>query len=104
MLVIILYVDELLITRSLASKIKQLYTDLKTIFEMTNLGLLHYFLGMEVFQSHGGIFLSQHMYLSSSSLRPMACQIASHSHVPWIQTQSYVMRMILPYLKISQNI
>ena len=53
---IILYVDELL------------HIDLKTTFEMTDLGLLHYFLGMEVYQSHGGIFLSQHMHKLKATL------------------------------------
>ena len=38
------------------------------------------------------------------SLRPMACQIVGHSHVPWIQPQSCFVSMILPYLKMSQNI
>ena len=47
---IILYVDDLLITGSLASKIKELFVDRKTTFEMTDLGLLHYVLGMEVHQ------------------------------------------------------
>ena len=30
---------------------------------MTDVGLLHYFLTMEVYQLHGAIFLSQHRYL-----------------------------------------
>ena len=30
---------------------------------LEDLGLLHYLLGMEVYQSHGCIFLSQHRYL-----------------------------------------
>ena len=100
---IILYVDDLLITGSLASKIEELHADLKTTFEMTDLGLLHYFIGMEVYQSHGGIFLSQHRYLkqlletySMSNCRPFPVQ--------WIQTQSYLVKIILPSLKILRNI
>lgn len=31
-------------------------------FEMPNLGLLHYFLGLEVHQSEDGIFISQKKY------------------------------------------
>lgn len=31
-------------------------------FEMTDLGLLHYFLGMEIFQDTNGIFLCQEKY------------------------------------------
>ena len=83
---IILYVDDLLITGSLASKIEELRADLKTTFEMTDLGLLHYFIGMEVYQSHGGIFLSQHRYLrqlletySMSNCRPLSCPMDPNS-------------------------
>ena len=61
------------------SKIEEIRTNLKTTFEMTDIGLLHYFIGMEVYQSHGGIFLSQHRYLrqlletySMSNCRPLS--------------------------------
>ena len=32
--------------------------------------------------------------ISDISLRPMACQIAVHSHVLWIQPQSFLVKMI----------
>ncbi|XP_048231324.1 uncharacterized mitochondrial protein AtMg00810-like [Ricinus communis] len=32
-------------------------------FEMSDLGLMHYFLGIEVMQSHDGIFISQKKYV-----------------------------------------
>jgi hypothetical protein len=32
------------------------------VFEMTDLGLMSYFLGMEVRQSNGGIFICQKKY------------------------------------------
>ena len=83
---IILYVDDLLITGSLAPKIEEVRADLKTTFEMTDLGLLHYFIGMEVYQSHGGIFLSQHRYLrqlletySMSNCKPLSCPMDPNS-------------------------
>ena len=103
---IILYVNDLLITRSLASKIEQLLIVLKISFEMTDLGLLHYFLGEEVYHSHADIVLKQHRYLRQlletygmANGRPLSCD-----HVQWIQTQSYLVRLTLPCLKISQNI
>ena len=36
--------------------------DMKKEFEMSDLGLLKYFLGMEVTQNDQGIFISQHKY------------------------------------------
>lgn len=49
MLILVLYVDDLLITceEYLIEKCK---LDLAKEFEMKNLGLLHYFLGLEVWQ------------------------------------------------------
>nr|KYP51591.1 Copia protein [Cajanus cajan] len=32
-------------------------------FEMTDLGMMHYFLGIEIVQSESGIFLSQKKYV-----------------------------------------
>jgi hypothetical protein len=37
-------------------------TILKKKFEMTDLGFLHYFLGLQVLQNNAGIFLSQSKY------------------------------------------
>jgi len=42
-----LYVDELLITGSSMTKIEQFKNRLKVVFELTYLGMLNYFLGME---------------------------------------------------------
>ena len=45
---VVLYVDDLLITRNDSSMISNLKKYLQMNFEMTDLGLLHYFLGVEV--------------------------------------------------------
>eukprot|EP01018_Ginkgo_biloba_P023889 Gb_35456 [translate_table: standard] len=45
---VVLYVDDLLITGNDVSMILDLKKDLQMNFEMTDLGLLHYFLGIEV--------------------------------------------------------
>lgn len=59
-LILILYVDDLLITGEdhLIIKCKELASE----FEMKDLGLLHYFLGLEVWQKSDGIILSQGKY------------------------------------------
>ena len=50
---VVLYVDDLLITGNDLSMISDLKKDLQINFEMTDLGLLHYFLGIEVWQTPG---------------------------------------------------
>jgi hypothetical protein len=58
----VLYVDDLIITGSTSSIIASVKTYLQDRFAMTDLGLLHYFLGIEITQSTSGIFLSQPKY------------------------------------------
>ena len=59
---IILYVDDLIIIGSRSARIQLLIQQLHQEYSMTDLGLLHYFLGMEVWQLKEGIFLSQTKY------------------------------------------
>ena len=60
--ILLLYVDDLFLTRN-----EELITDtrrrLATEFEMKDLGMMHYFLGMEMWQSVNDIFLGQGKYL-----------------------------------------
>lgn len=59
-LIVCLYVDDLVFTRDLS--IDDFKTKMKREFDMTNLGLLKYFLGIEVTQSEDGIFICQYKY------------------------------------------
>ncbi|MCO5549284.1 hypothetical protein L7F22_002752 [Adiantum nelumboides] len=52
-------------TDSWTSKIQSIMRAMETRFEMTDLGLLHYFLGFEIFQTPEGIFFSQQKYARS---------------------------------------
>ncbi|RDX79372.1 putative mitochondrial protein, partial [Mucuna pruriens] len=47
-LIISLYVDDLLVTGSNPTLINQFKQEMKDVFEMTDLGLMNYFLGMEI--------------------------------------------------------
>eukprot|EP00253_Pinus_taeda_P011034 PITA_11034 len=60
-LTLVLYVDDLFLTGAdpLIHKCKR---ELASEFEMKDLGLMHYFLGLEVWQKPGEIFLSQGKY------------------------------------------
>jgi hypothetical protein len=60
-IILVLYVDDLFLTgeEHLISHTKR---ELSTEFEMKNLRLMHYFLGLEVWQKPSEIFLSQSRY------------------------------------------
>ena len=61
LLVLLLYVDDLFITRR-ERTIAACKKDLVAKYEMTDIGLMHYFLGLEVWQEPGHIFLGQGKY------------------------------------------
>ena len=56
-----LYVDDLFLTRS-SGLIKDCKENLATEFDMKDLALMHYFLGLEVWQQKGEIFLGEGRY------------------------------------------
>jgi hypothetical protein len=58
----VLYVDDLILTGSDSKLLNHVKTSLKKKFKMTDLGFLHYFLGLQVLQTNEGIFLSQSKY------------------------------------------
>lgn len=61
-IILILYVDDLLVTRSDNAGIQNLKQSLMQSFEMTDLGNVRYYLGIEFLRSNIGIFLSQKTY------------------------------------------
>eukprot|EP00253_Pinus_taeda_P026119 PITA_26119 len=61
LLIIILYVDDLILTCD-DQLIKSCKEDIAREFEMKEMGLMHSFLGMEVWKSDGELFVSQGKY------------------------------------------
>ena len=61
-LVLLLYVDDLFFTRR-ERPIAACKKDLAAEYKMTDIGLMHYFLGLEVWQEPGNIFLGQGKYV-----------------------------------------
>eukprot|EP00253_Pinus_taeda_P017133 PITA_17133 len=61
LLIIVLYVDDLILTGD-ELLILPCKDDLAKEFEMKDLGLLHYFVGLEIWQCNGGLFVSQGKY------------------------------------------
>jgi hypothetical protein len=60
-LILVLYVDDLFLTGA-ERLIVRCKRELASEFEMKDLGLMHYFLGLEVWQRPGEIFLGQGKY------------------------------------------
>ena len=62
-LIACLYVDDLIYVGTNADMVEDFKNSMKEEFEMTDLGLMKYFLGIQVKQSKGEIFLSQERYV-----------------------------------------
>jgi hypothetical protein len=60
---LIIYVDDMIVTGDDADEIERLQECLSTEFEMKDLGGLKYFLGIEVAKTKNGIYLSQQKYI-----------------------------------------
>ncbi|KAM2668187.1 hypothetical protein EV2_019802 [Malus domestica] len=62
-LVVLIYVDDLIITGDNAEEISKLKQSLQQRFAIKDLGVLKYFLGIEMATSHKGLFLNQRKYI-----------------------------------------
>eukprot|EP00253_Pinus_taeda_P021546 PITA_21546 len=83
-LIIILYVDDLILTDD-DQLIMSWKEDLARDFEMKDMGLMNYFLGMEVWQKDGDLFVSQGKYANEilrrfhmEKCKPMKTPLASN--------------------------
>ena len=61
-LIVAVYVDDLLVTGTSLAQILRFKKEMTTKFELSDLGKLTYYLGIEVCQDHRGITLKQDMY------------------------------------------
>ncbi|KAI5334234.1 hypothetical protein L3X38_024367 [Prunus dulcis] len=64
-LIVSIYVDDIVYTGSNQGMLNEFKKDMKEKYEMTDLGLLHHFLGMGVIQTDSSIFIHQRKYASS---------------------------------------
>ena len=62
LLVVSLYVDDLLVTGNDYLQLQEFKGEMEKMFEMSDLGEMKYFLGMEIHQCSTGIFISQKKY------------------------------------------
>jgi hypothetical protein len=84
LLIIVLYVDDLILTGD-EKLIRSCKEDLAREFEMKDMGLMHYFLGLEVWQGDGELFVSQGKYANEilqrfcmDSCKPMETPLATN--------------------------
>eukprot|EP00253_Pinus_taeda_P025723 PITA_25723 len=63
-LIVVLYVDDVIFTCNDVCLIDNFKAVMKKEFEMTDMGLVRYFLGIEVDQNENGIFISQAKYVN----------------------------------------
>ena len=61
-LIVALYVDDLIYTGNSEAMMQMFKGDMMNTYEMSDLGLMKYFLGIEVVQVEDGIFISQKKY------------------------------------------
>jgi hypothetical protein len=73
-LIVGVYVDDLIITWTSNVVITEFKTEMQNRFQMSDLGLLSYYLGIEVLQGSGGIFLCQSAYAGKI---PERCGLSS---------------------------
>ncbi|KAJ4764255.1 polyprotein [Rhynchospora pubera] len=65
MLIVSLYVDDLIFTGNDEKMMHEFKNDMMKKYEMNDLGMLHYFLGIEIDQRDDGVFISQKKYAQS---------------------------------------
>lgn len=66
LIIVYLYVDDLLVTGNNNSEMQKFKGKTHSKFEMTDLGTLTYFLGLEFLYTDGGIITSEQVYTGSA--------------------------------------
>ena len=80
-LVVGMYVDDLVITGASNVDIDTFKAEMQATFKMSDLGLLHYYLGLEVSQTEAGITVSQSAY-AAKILENAGLTGCNPSHTP----------------------
>ncbi|XP_021819565.1 uncharacterized protein LOC110761405 [Prunus avium] len=88
-IVLLLYVDDIILTGSNTSLVQETIGNLASVFELKDMGLLTYFLGLQIsYASTGTIFVNQHKYAkellakaSMSSCKACSTPCKPHSQI-----------------------
>lgn len=68
-LYILIYVDDVLVTSNNVEYLKNFISDLSKNFSVKDIGMLHYFLGIQVRRTAKGFFLNQEQYITDLLVR-----------------------------------
>lgn len=79
-IILLLYVDDIILTGSDSDQIQQLIKDLSLQFSMKDLGSLHYFLGIQVESTPNGLFLHQKKICRGNSVSSWNVGVQSHAN------------------------
>ncbi|KAM1316340.1 hypothetical protein ACFX2F_019989 [Malus domestica] len=62
-IVLLLYVDDIILTGSNKAKVQEVIQELGDVFELNDMGILSYFLGLQIeYKENGDIFINQSKY------------------------------------------
>lgn len=102
LLIVCLYVDDLLIAGNNEREIGEFKKNMMSAFEMTDLGKLSYFLGMEFHSTKKGIFMSQRKYVADtlkrfrmSNCNPVSTPVETGTKLKKMVRRSWLMQPIL---------
>jgi len=111
---LLVYVDDILLTGSNSAMLHCLIQLLSSEFKLRDLGVVHYFLGIEVQSTGMGLMLRQHKYIfdiltraGTTSCKPVDTSVSpskllysriTHSLIPHDFVKSWVLFSILPSL------
>ena len=84
--IISLYVDDLLVTESNMEMLREFKKEMAEVFEMTDLGEMTLFLGMEIQQNEFGIFICQERY-ANKVLKKFAMENCKEIETPLAQNE-----------------
>lgn len=87
--ILLLYVDDIILTGSNACKVQSVITELSEVFELKDMGKLTYFLGLQVnYKKNGDIYVNQSKYIKDllhkagiKSCKPACTPCKSHDQL-----------------------
>lgn len=87
----VVYVDDLLVTGTSIKQILEFKREMATKFELSDLGKLTYYLGIEVLQCQEGIALNQERYNNIYAVKPLKPMKLKSQSDPSIRCQEIIL-------------